>query len=209
MAIEPAEEGQVINQQNMLVRVPVDNLHLRQGYLQTVCHIDGQIMYAGSPPGRMTAANQALSDIKGGKQRTGTRSVYEFGKIAITQEVEVVPTRSKPGEKRRRDAAMVRYIVDNKDDIPHKVGIRVATYPMIINTRGCLFAAPNQPGKILDGVELKGDKVPDYLQILQRPNLKDPGFVAHLTCNLGSGFEKPERLALTRLLQFQPNQWDM
>jgi len=104
---------------------------------------------------------------------------------------------------------MVRYTVDNKDDRPHKVGIRVQTYTMILNNRGCLFAAPNQPGKILDGVELKGDKVPDYVQVLQRPDVKDPGFVAHLTCNFGSAFERPERVVLTRLLQFQPNQWDM
>jgi hypothetical protein len=77
-----------------------------------------------------------------------------------------------------------------------------------MNNAGPRFAAPNQPGKILDGVELKGDKVPDYLQVLQKPDLKDPGFVAHLTCNLGSAFERPTRVVLTRGGSVAADKWD-
>jgi len=209
MPVDPTQHCQLITQQNMLLMVRVNNQLFHQGYLQTVFNIDGRIVYAGNPPGRMTTFNQALPNNKDGKQRTGTFSVYEIDKIAITQEIEVVATKSKAGEKRRRDAAMVRYIIDNKDGQAHKVGIRVQTYTMVGNQRGCLFVASNQPGKLLDGVELKGDKVPDYLQVLQRPDPKDPGMVANLTCNLGSAWERPERLALTRLLQFQGNQWDL
>lgn len=209
MPIDPQQHVQLNNQGNMLVNIKVDNQNMHLGYIQTVFQIDGQVMYAGNPPGRMTVFNQPLPNTKDGKPRTGTMSAYEVGKLTITQEVEVVATRSKPGEKRRRDAAMVRYLVDNKDDKAHKVGIRVQMNTFIMNNRGSLFAAPNQPGKILDGVELKGDKVPDYVQIMQRADLKDPGYVAHLTCNFGSGFERPERVILTRLLQILPNQWDI
>jgi hypothetical protein len=211
MPIDPAQHVQLQMAGNMLVMVRVDNMNLHLGYLQTVFQIDGNIVYPGNPPGRMTAFNQPLPKTKDGKARVGGVSIYETGKLKITQEIEVVPTKSKPGEKRRLDAAMVRYIVDNLDDQPHKVGMRVQMNTFIGNNRGCLFAAPNQPGKILDGVELKGDKlpVPDYLQILQRNDLKDPGFVAHLTCNFGSSWERPERLALTRQLIFVNNQWDV
>src|ERR1043166_8025409 len=209
MPVDPAQHAQLITQQNMLLMVRVNNQLYHQGYLQTVFNIDGQIVYAGNPPGRMTIFNQPLPKTKDGKDRTGTHSIYEYNNIKIIQEVEVVATKAKAGEKRRRDAAMVRYIIENKDNQPHKVGIRVQTYTMIPNNRGCLLAAPNQPGKLLDGAELKGDKVPDYLQVLQQSDLKNPGMIAHLTCNMGAAWERPERLALTRLLQFQPNQWDM
>ncbi len=36
------------------------------------------------------------------------------------------------------------------------------------------------------------------MQLLQQPDLKNPGFVAHLTLNLGSSVEKPDRVVLTR-----------
>src|SRR6202035_983368 len=85
-AIDPAQHVQLMSQVNMLVMVRVDNQNLHQGYLQTVFQIDGQIMQAGTPPG------QPLPNTKDGKARTGTRSVYNLGKLSITKEVEVVPT---------------------------------------------------------------------------------------------------------------------
>jgi hypothetical protein len=209
MPVDPTQHVMLIGQPNMMLNLRVDNQNLHLGSIQTVFKIDGQVMYPGNPPGRMVVSNRPLDRKKDGKARTGSMSVYEIHKVTLTQEIEVVPTKGKPGEKRRLDAAVVRYTVDNKDDKPHNVGIRVQMYTFLVNNRGSLFAAPNQPGKILDGVELKGAKVPDYVQVLQRPNLKDPGYVAHITCNLGTAFERPERVVLTRLLQFQPNQWDI
>jgi hypothetical protein len=208
LPIDPTQHVQLINQANMLVMIRVDNQNLHLGYLQTTFHIDGQIMFAGNPPGRMVIQNQALPNAKDGKPREGRMSVYELGKLSITQEVEPVVTKGQGGENRRKDAAMVRYSVENHDDHPHKVGVRVFMNVYILNNRGALFAAPNQPGKVLDGLELKGDKVPDYLQILQRANLKDPGFIAHLTCNFGSGIERPDRLVMTRV-GAAVNQWDV
>jgi hypothetical protein len=79
----------------------------------------------------------------------------------------------------------------------------------LVNNDGALFAAPNKPGKILNGVELKGKDVPDYLQILQVPNLQNPGFVAHLTYNLGGGIEKPSRVILTSLFNAFIDPWNM
>jgi len=78
----------------------------------------------------------------------------------------------------------------------------------IVNNDGALFAAPNHPGQVLDGVELKGKKVPDYLQFLQQPNLKNPGFVAHMTLNFGRAYDMPDRAVLTRLGAFR-DQWNL
>ncbi len=68
----------------------------------------------------------------------------------------------------------------------------------IVDNDGALFAATTIPNKVLDGIELKDKTLPDYLQVLQRPDLKNPGFVAHLTLNMGPGGEKPNRVVLTR-----------
>jgi hypothetical protein len=80
----------------------------------------------------------------------------------------------------------------------------------LVNNDGALFAAPTKPNQILDGVELKDKDVPDYVQVLQVPNLQNPGFVAHFTYNLGKSFERANRVVLTSLGgAFGPNGWDM
>jgi hypothetical protein len=210
-AIDPVQRIQLTGKAAMAYGIRVDNQNLNLEWMYNWFQVDGKVTYPGNAPnGKVGPENQPLPKTAGDRPRVGHRSVWEINRLLVTQEVEVVATRGSPGANRRRDAVMIRYLVENKDTVPHALGVRAHWNDVtLMNNRGALFASPSHPNKILDGVELKGDKVPDYLQILQRPDLKDPGFVAHLTCNLGSGYEKPERLALTRLLQFQPNQWDM
>src|SRR5262249_13155964 len=59
-------------------------------------------------------------------------------------------------------------------------------------------AAPTIPGKILDGMELKGKQLPPYLQMLQIPDLKNPGYVSHMTFDLGKRIDRPDRVVLSR-----------
>lgn len=208
LALDPQQYAQVNSQGNMYLNIRVNNQNLHLGVIQTTFQVDGMVLYPGNPPGRMVVQNQPLPMGKGKKARTGFTSTYEIGKIAISQEVEVVPTKARSGQRRRLDAAMVRYLVDNQDTQPHKVGIRIYMNPFIVNNRGALFAAPNQPDKILNGVELKDKQVPSYLQLLQRPDLKNPGFVAHMTYNFGKAFDMPNRVILTGRAGFV-NQWDL
>ena len=193
---------------NMFLMIQVENRNLHLGYIQTMFQVDGRVLFPGNPPGRMVVQNQPLPQGKSKKAKRGSVSVYEVDNVTITQEMEIVPSKGKDG-KRRYDAAIVRYLVDNKDKQDHKVGIRIILNPFIGNNRGNLFAAPNQPNKILDGVELKEKKVPDYLRILERPDLKNPGYVGHVTYNFGKVFDRPDRVLLTSQRGGFINQWDM
>jgi len=206
--IDPQQHVQVNGQGNMYVNLRVDNRNLHIGVIQTNFHYDGQVLFPGNPPGRMVSQNQALPPGKNKKPRTGFASIYEIGKLVITQEVEVVPTKAKGGQKRRLDAAVVRYFVENKDTQPHKLGVRIFVNPFVGNNRLNLFAAPTQPNKVLDGVELKGKEVPPYLQLLQKPDLKNPGMVAHMTFNFGRAFDMPDRVVLTGQNGFI-DQWNL
>jgi hypothetical protein len=205
--IDPRQRLQLNVQGNMMVNLRVDNQTMHLGFIQTMFHIDGQVIFPGNPPGQMLIQNKPLPKTKSGKERTGFVSAYKIHNMIITQVVEVVPTKAKAGKKRQLDAAMVRYYVDNKDDKSHTVGIRIFMDVFIVDNDGALFAAPNQPNKILNGVELKGKQVPDYLQFLQRPDLKNPGFVAHMTYNFGKAFAMPDRVVLTRLGAFVSGIW--
>lgn len=194
-------------QPNMMVNVRVNNQTLHLGFIQTMFHVDGQVIYPGNPPGRMVLQNAPLPR-KGDKQKPGFMSIYEINNVRITQTIQPVPTKPRQGKQRLIDTVLVNYLVENNDNRPHKVGVRIFMDVFIVNNDGALFAAPNHPGQVLDGVELKGKKVPDYLQFLQQPNLKNPGFVAHMTLNFGRAYDMPDRAVLTRLGAFR-DQWNL
>src|SRR5262249_55031326 len=100
--------------------------------------------------------------------------------------------------KRQMDTLLIRYLIENKDTQPHDVGVRVRIDTFCWTNDGCLFASPEKhPGKLLDGVTLKGKDVPDYMQILQNNDLRNPGWVAHFTFKVGR-YDSPSRVACTR-----------
>jgi hypothetical protein len=163
-------------------------------------HIDGQV-YQGQPGGgRYEYMNRPLPRGKGGKDREGFESVFLSGTdLRITCTVSVVPTKpATRGAKRLRDAVLIHYRIENKGNRPHRFGLRVYMDVFVVNNDGALFAAPTHPGKILDGMILKGKELPPYLQMLQIPNLKNPGYVSHMTFDLGNRIEKPDRVVLSR-----------
>jgi hypothetical protein len=81
-----------------------------------------------------------------------------YGDVRVTATQTVVAT--KPADpkagKRRRDAVLTHYLIENTGQKAHKVGLRMTMDTYIINNDGCQFAAPTMPGKVLNGVELKG-----------------------------------------------------
>ena len=150
--------------------------------------------------GRFENVNQPLKAAAGGKQRFGFSSVWVIEDLRITQTLELHPSKSKgPGQKRLSNNVLISYSIENKGMKTANVGVRTYMDTYVIDNDGCLFAAPvTHPNKILDGVTLQDKTLPPYLQMLQRPNLQNPGYVAHLTLNVGSRYEKANKLVLTR-----------
>jgi hypothetical protein len=164
------------------------------GSARTSLRIDGQNLFPG-------VAQRPLGPGPRGKPRHGVISTFNHAGVHITQVMEVVPgkpsAKPRPGQKRQMDTLLIRYLIENKDTRPHAVGVRVRIDTFCWTNDGCLFASPEKhPGKILNGVQLKGKDLPDYLQILQNPSLQNPGWVAHFTCRVGR-YEPPSRVVLT------------
>lgn len=160
--------------------------------------IDGQPGLIGQGQGQMQVTNGKLPKTPSGKERNGYMNVCVLNEIKVTQSLEVIATKSPgPGQKRRMDALLIRHTIENLSKTPKKVGLRIYMDAYIIDNDGALFAAPTMPGKVLNGVELKDKTLPDFVQILQRPDLKNPGFIGHFTINLGSNYDKANRVVLT------------
>jgi hypothetical protein len=134
--------------------------------------IDGSDFLYGQEPGRWLTRRHQLKD------RRAWESVMLFpeGKIKVTQHVEIIP-----GEQSRvLDTCLVYYTLENTSTVPHKAGLRVLLDTYIGSNDGVPFVIPGQPG-LLDTKKRFGEKqIPDYVEALERPDLKDPGTVAHL-----------------------------
>jgi hypothetical protein len=147
-----------------------------------------------------------------GKKRLGTQTKWMHLNLHFTQVVELVPSQlnssADAGQKRRLDTVRVSYLVENKDKREHQIEFRTFIDTMINANDGALFAAPTTaPGVILDGVELKGRTLPEYLQVLENPNIKNPGFVATMTLKSVGKMEGPTRVVLAGTRAFQ-GEWE-
>lgn len=150
--------------------------------------------------GRFEVMNAKLPKGAGGKAREGYYSVWVIDNLKITQTLELHPSKAKgPGQKRLSNNVLISYSVENKGNAAAQVGVRTYMDTYVIDNDGCMFASPvTHPGKILDGITLEGKTLPPYFQMLQRPDVKNPGYMSYLTINVGSKYEKASKLVLTR-----------
>lgn len=168
------------------------------GSIQTSFMIDGTV----HDP-KVDKTLQSLPDGPGNKKRHGGQTVWRQGDVRVTMILEAVPGKPhqpKPGAPipRRMDTLLVKYVIENAGTAAHKIGCRTFVDTLVVQNDGALFAAPTtHPGEILNGVVLQEKHLPDFLEVLQRPNLKDPGFKGIFTLKLGAKLEGPNRVVLT------------
>src|ERR1051325_5017229 len=185
-AVDPVQRIRFQPQGNFNVGITTmqgGTLHLGHG---PTFMINNRIVAPGSI-GRFEKINVPLPKTASGKPRNGFSSTWVVdNSLHITNTVELIASRArKPGEKRQMDTVLIAFSMENKGQQPQSVGMRLYMDTFVIDNDGCLFAAPTMPNKILNGLVLKEKTMPAYLQMLQRPNLQNPGYVAHMTFDLG------------------------
>jgi hypothetical protein len=133
--------------------------------------------------------------------RDGARSVWFIeglqdrrAHVQVTQTVEVI---ANP-QSGKLDTCLVYYTLENKDAVPHSVGIRFLLDTFIGENDGVPFTIPGKAGlcSTMQTFDRPID-VPDYIQALEKDNLLEPGTVAHLQFRLGQHrLEPPARVLL-------------
>jgi len=183
-----------------------------QGSIWLQAKIDGAEVNIGDD-GRIFAIAPMLNPkMAGGKKPKALVATWNSGTLHFTQSLEIVPGRPVvklgPGAKRRLDTCLCRYVVENKGTTEKLVELRTGVDILVGNNDGALFAAPTLfPGKLLDGVLLQGKTMPDFVQVMEQPDPKNPGFFGVLTTKFGSRVDGPSRVALTGLGAF--GAWDV
>jgi hypothetical protein len=173
-----------------------------QGGHDMMLQIDGQICIIGQQNGKWQTQAKPLGKTPGGKQRVGVTSTWVTSQnVHVTQVIELIPSKTPPkgSTKRQMDVMLLKYTFENKDTKAHSVGLRNTIDIYLINNDGALFASPlTHPGVIVNGHEFKGDKLPEYVQVIQNNNLQNPGYITHFSFKLGK-LEPPTRFVCTNL----------
>ena len=87
--------------------------------------------------------------------------------------------------------------------------MRIMVDTLIGVNDGVPFAVPTVQGLVNTSKDFAtAEDVPDFVQALEVPNLRNPGTVGHMTFKLGGDIEAPARVSLTRWLPFVPN-WEV
>jgi hypothetical protein len=140
----------------------------------TCVRVDGQDFQYGKLPGHRPSVKAEKEDRASHLWQTSW--LYDDEGVLVTQRVQIVAG----AQSGQLDTCLVRYTVQNKGTQPHKVGVRVLLDTFIGANDGVPFAIPGRAGLLTRPEVFEGDRIPDYVQALERPDLQDPGTVAHL-----------------------------
>jgi hypothetical protein len=150
----------------------------------------------GSSAGRWLRMKDELgTDPATGLKSDGYQSewLYDAQKIVVTQTVSVVPG----DQSRLLDTCLVRYRIENRDSRPHRVGLRLLLDTYIGGNDGVPFTIPGATRLCDSEMEFdRPEEVPDFIEALERPDLRDPGTIAHLGLKRHGPFEMPDRVTL-------------
>jgi hypothetical protein len=138
-----------------------------------------------------SAAHSWIDD--DGQERTGTKSewVWDDKKVQITQFVELV----RGEQSNLLDTCRVRYLIENRGDAQHMVGVRFLLDTFIGGNDGVPFTVPGNSSLCDTLMDFTDSTIPSFLQALENADLTRPGTIAHLRLALDT-LEAPERVTL-------------
>jgi hypothetical protein len=160
----------------------------------TCLRVDGgEYLFGGTDAARRGSGEWI--QLLGKNKEGGSESVWQLPhkKIVVRQIIDVVAGESS----RRLDTCRVRYVIENRDRVAHTVGIRFMLDTFIGANDGVPFMIPGQPDLCDTKMEfMRKEDVPDFIQALEREDLRNPGSIAHIQFKLGGRAESPDRVTL-------------
>jgi hypothetical protein len=157
-------------------------------YNNTCVKVDGDEHLYGQAPGDWGKDDKTRKRLNGVEMIRGRKwvSAWEYpGRIRVVQTVMIVPN----DDTKKLDTALVHYLVQNRDNKPHQVGLRIMIDTYIGAEDGVPFAIPGQADLLTTKRDFRNTKeIPDFIQALERPNLEDPGTTATMVLKFPQDF---------------------
>jgi hypothetical protein len=140
------------------------------GTNNTIINVDGYGDLYGIAPGKLLKKTAQLKD------KLVWESSWEHKDVRVVQHVEVV----RGEQSQKLDTCLVWYRVENNATVERKVGVRIMLDTYIGANDGVPFVIPGQKELLTDMHDFGEKEIPDYIEALEKPDLSDPGTVAHL-----------------------------
>jgi hypothetical protein len=177
-----------------------------QGSIWGHLRVDGQVFQVGfGNPGGQFQPPRPLPPTPSGKARNGFQATWSNNDVRITQIVELVPSRptdkNAAQQKRLMDTYRISAVVENiaKDGRARKIEYKSCIDVLVVFNDGALYRSPTtHPGKVLNGMTLRGKDIPEYVQTMQNPDYNNPGFMGTLTFKHNKG-DNPDVFVMTNL----------
>lgn len=134
---------------------------------------------------------------------TRTKNVWRHSQqVEVTQVLDIVPgqpTQEFAGGEFRRylDTCLIAYQLENTDNRPHRVGLRLQLDTLIGSNDGVPFTVDGEQRLVssLKDFQRGRDRMPEFIEALEFGNLQNPGTIANMTLNI-DGLETPDRVSL-------------
>ena len=147
--------------------------------------VDGQSPLFWSTTGRVVSPNRPAGPGR-------FECVWEYRGLEVLQRVEEVAGDTS----RRMDAVRVTCVLTNITLKDCTAGLRVMLDSYIGDNDGVPFIVPGSEGIVTSPVSYRGDKVPDFVRALEKPDLVNPGVIVDIGLRPGEG-ERPSEVILT------------
>ncbi len=149
----------------------------------TRVQVDGVDAIVGEDDGTFTTRPQ----IRGAGMIMG----WSWRGIETTQEVAL----TAGATTRRTDTIRVRYTLTNRSPQTHQVALRVMLDTLIGGNDGVPFLLAGENAITTRAKDLRGAAVPDFIQALEREDIRNPGTMVNLALR-GGDATPPDRLVL-------------
>jgi hypothetical protein len=189
----------------LIAQAPGDNLVKKLTYSQTgatnntIVRINGKDMWlhrTKNSPFKVADPDK-LNEVKGEIGLTWTSSWEVTNPRAdVVQEVGV----RRGDQTGRFDTVVVRYILKNQSKASQRFGLRFMLDTFIGTNDGVPFTIPEQANLCTTQMVARKRQIPDYVQALERPDIKKPGTIAHLGVKVSGHYgymQPPDMLQIT------------
>jgi hypothetical protein len=130
---------------------------------------------------KVTIPNKRPEPVKNERGKTWT-SKWEVPSLKVNVIQEVMLCRGEQTGK--FDTVVVSYTLENQSKQRQKLGLRFMLDTLIGQNDGVPFTVPELPNLVTTAVLLSKNKnksqIPEYVQALEKGDLRDPGTIAHL-----------------------------
>jgi hypothetical protein len=147
--------------------------------------VDGESPLFGGSEGVRRVANEPLGE-------GGFKSVWEFAEVQSLQRIELVAS----DISRRMDTIRVSYEMKNVGNRQRNVGLRVMLDTLIGNNDGVPFIVPGNEGIVTYPITYQGERVPDFVRAIERPDLVNPGVIVDIGLHPLEG-ERPAEVVIS------------